>query len=329
MTERPNAEPENLTQPQIMQPQAEIDASAREVNLDLQPAISARSLGADAWEAMRRSPLFWISASLIVIFVLMAIFPALFTNKDPYDCPLELAREAPSPDAWFGKDLLGCDVYARTIYGARASILVGVLTAFVTAVIGVGIGTAGGYVGRWVDTLLSRTADVFFAIPLLLGGILIMFTFPSTAETPYMVVVFKVVIAMAILGWPNIFRLMRSSVIQVNPLEYVQAARALGGSPWRVVTSHVVPNSMVPVIVVSTIDLGAYIATEATLSFLGIGLREPAISWGQAISDASGLGYIRAAPHMLIFPSVFLSLTVLAFIMMGEVVRDAMDPKLR
>jgi len=143
------------------------------------------------------------------------------------------------------------------------------------------------------------------------------------------VVVFQLVIAMAILGWPNIFRLMRSSVIQVNPLEYVQAARALGGSPWRVVTSHVVPNSMVPVIVVSTIDLGAYIATSATLSFLGIGLREPAISWGQAISDASGLGYIRAAPHMLIFPSVFLSLTVLAFIMMGEVVRDAMDPKLR
>jgi oligopeptide transport system permease protein len=314
---------------QPLLPEGAIDGIVRQPPLDEQSAAPARSLGADAWEAMRRSPLFWISAALIVIFVLMAAFPGLFTNKDPYDCPLELARDAPSADAWFGRDLLGCDVYARTIYGARASILVGVLTAFVTAVIGVGIGTTGGYVGGWLDTLLSRTADVFFAIPLLLGGILIMFTFPSDYDTPYMVVIGKVVFALAILGWPNIFRLMRSSVMQVNPLEYVQAARALGGSPWRVVTSHVVPNSMVPVIVVSTIDLGAYIAAEATLSFLGIGLRPPAISWGQAISEASGLGYIRAAPHMLIFPSVFLSLTVLAFIMMGEVVRDAMDPKLR
>lgn len=311
-----------------MQPQAEVEASVEEANLDLQPVVAARSLGADAWDSMRRNPLFWMAAALIVVFVLMAAFPGLFTNKDPESCPLELAREAPSADAWFGRDLLGCDVYVRTIYGARASILVGVLTAFVTAVIGVGIGTSG-YVGGWVDTLLSRTADVFFAIPLLLGGILIMFTFPSTGDTPYMVVVFKVVLALAILGWPNIFRLMRSSVLQVNPLEYVQAARALGASPWRVVTSHIIPNSMVPVIVVSTIDLGAYIAAEATLSYLGIGLRPPAISWGQAISDASGLGYIQAAPHMLLFPSLFLSLTVLSFIMMGEVVRDAMDPKLR
>lgn len=311
-----------------MQPQAEVEASVEEANLDLQPVVAARSLGADAWDSMRRNPLFWMAAALIVVFVLMAAFPGLFTNKDPEACPLELAREAPSADAWFGRDLLGCDVYVRTIYGARASILVGVLTAFVTAVIGVGIGTSG-YVGGWVDTLLSRTADVFFAIPLLLGGILIMFTFPSTGDTPYMVVVFKVVLALAILGWPNIFRLMRSSVLQVNPLEYVQAARALGASPWRVVTSHIIPNSMVPVIVVSTIDLGAYIAAEATLSYLGIGLRPPAISWGQAISDASGLGYIQAAPHMLLFPSLFLSLTVLSFIMMGEVVRDAMDPKLR
>ncbi len=198
-----------------------------------------------------------------------------------------------------------------------------------TAIVGVALGTAGGYVGAWVDTLLSRTADIFFAIPLLLGGILIMYTFKTDYETPYLIVVGKVVLTLVVLGWPNIFRLMRSSVLQVNPLEYVQAARALGASPWRVINSHIIPNSLTPVIVVSTIDLGAYIATEASLSFLGIGLQPPAISWGLAISDASGLGYIRNAPHMLLFPSLFLSLTVLAFIMMGEVVRDALDPKLR
>ncbi|MEE9963793.1 MAG: ABC transporter permease [Propionicimonas sp.] len=291
------------------------------------PAV--RSLGADAWDAMRRNPLFWLSAVLIVVFVLMAAFPGLFTSKDPTACDLNFARLEPSPQAWFGYDLQGCDVYARTIYGARASITVGVLTAVAAALIGVALGTTGGYVGRWIDTVLSRVADVFFAIPLLLGGILIMFTFPNTVDTPYMTMITKVVLTLAILGWPNIFRLMRSSVMQVSPLEYVQAARALGASPLRVVTSHVIPNSMVPVIVVSTIDLGAYIAAEATLSFLGIGLQWPAISWGQAISSASGLGYIQAAPHMLLFPSLFLSLTVLAFIMMGEVVREAMDPKLR
>lgn len=294
-----------------------------------QTVLQTRSLGADAWDAMRRNPLFWVSAVLIVVFVLMAIFPGLFTDKDPTACDLNFARLEPSPQAWFGYDLQGCDVYARTIYGARASITVGVLTAVAAAVIGVAVGTAGGYVGRWVDTVLSRIADVFFAIPLLLGGILIMFTFPNTVDTPYMEMIAKVVFTLAILGWPNIFRLMRSSVMQVTPLEYVQAAKALGASPMRVISSHVVPNSMVPVIVVSTIDLGAYIAAEATLSFLGIGLQWPAISWGQAISQASGLGYIQAAPHMLLFPSLFLSLTVLAFIMMGEVVREAMDPKLR
>jgi len=138
-----------------------------------------------------------------------------------------------------------------------------------------------------------------------------------------------VVFALAILGWPNIFRLMRSSVLQVRPNEYVLAARALGGSPLHIVGSHIVPNSMAPVIVVSTIDLGNYIATEATLSFLGIGLQPPAVSWGIAISNASGLGLIRTAPHMLLLPAAALCLTVLAFIMLGEVVRDAMDPKLR
>ena len=124
-------------------------------------------------------------------------------------------------------------------------------------------------------------------------------------------------------------RIMRGSVLQVKPQEYVLAAKALGASPWRVITSHILPNAMAAVTVVATINLGLYIAVEATLSFLGIGLQAPVISWGIAISEASGLGYILQAPHMLLFPSLFLSLTVLAFILLGEVVRDALDPKLR
>ena len=287
------------------------------------------SLWSDAWRIMRSRPLFWFSAVLIVLFVLMAVIPQLFTSADPGYCDLSLARLPPERGAWFGYDLQGCDVYSRTIYGARSSILVGTLTMLATVIIGGALGIIAGYTGGWVDALLSRIADVFFAIPLLLGGIIIMYTFRSPPGAPYSLIVGKVVFALAILYWPNIFRLMRSSVLQVKPNEYVLAARALGASPARIVMSHVLPNAVAPVIVVATIDLGVFITVEAALSFLGIGLQPPAISWGIAISEASGLGYIAAAPHMLLFPSLFLSLAVLGFIMLGEVVRDAMDPKLR
>ena len=293
------------------------------------PEEAGASLWSDAWRIMRSRPLFWVSATLITIFVLMALVPQLLTSADPAYCDLSLARQAPERGAWFGYDLQGCDVYSRTIYGARSSILVGTLTMLATVLIGGALGIIAGYAGGWVDALLSRIADVFFAIPLLLGGIIIMYTFRSPPGSAYSLIVGKVVFAMAILYWPNIFRLMRSSVLQVKPNDYVQAARALGASPARIILSHVLPNAIAPVIVVATIDLGAFITTEAALSFLGIGLQPPAISWGIAISEASGLGYIAAAPHMLLFPSLFLSLAVLGFIMLGEVVRDAMDPKLR
>lgn len=289
----------------------------------------ARSLWSDAWGELRRNPLFWVSAVLIVIFVLMAAFPQLFTNTDPNYADLARSREKPSGRAWFGMDTQGYDVYARTVYGARSSVLVGVLATIATLILGSVVGIIAGYVGGWLDAVLSRVAEVFFAIPLLLGGILILYSFPSDASTPYIVVILKVVLALSILGWPNLNRLMRSSVLQVKPNDYISAARALGASPGRIIVSHILPNSLAPVIVVSTINLGAFIATEATLSFLGIGLQPPAISWGLAISDASGIGLIRAAPHMLIFPSIFLSLTVLAFIMLGDAISDALDPKLR
>lgn len=303
--------------------------SGPEPDASVAQAERGRSLWSDAWDLLRRSPMFWVSAALIVVFLLMAAVPQIFGAGDPGVCDLSKARQAPGAGAPFGRDLQGCDVYARTIYGARSSILVGVLATLVTALIGTTLGVLAGYAGGWVDALLSRIADVFFAIPLLLGGIIIMYTFRTPPGTPYLLVVGKVVLALSVLGWPNIFRLMRSSVMQVKPAEYVQAARALGAKPWRIITSHVVPNAIAPVIVVATIDLGSYIATEATLSFLGIGLQPPAISWGIAISDASGLGYIRNAPHMLLFPSLFLSLTVLAFILLGEAVRNALDPKTR
>jgi oligopeptide transport system permease protein len=290
-------------------------------------ADEGRSLASDAWRQLKRNPIFWVSVTLIVLFIVMAAVPQLFTNVDPNAAVLKSARERPGADAWFGRDIQGYDIYSRTIYGARASILVGVLTTVVTVIIGVTMGVLAGYYGGWLDSLVSRITDMFFAIPLLLGGILFMSTFPNDENSRYLVVVGKVVLVMAVFGWPSIARLMRSSVLQVKPNDYVQAARALGASPWRIIRAHVMPNALAPVIVVSTINLGVFITVEATLSFLGIGLTPPAVSWGVAISDA--LVALRTTPHILLFPSLFLSLAVLAFIMLGDAVRDALDPKLR
>lgn len=285
----------------------------------------ARSLASDAWRAMRRNSLFWVSSALIVVFVLMAAFPSLFTSTDPTEAILREARVTPNADAWFGRDGQGYDIYSRCIYGARASILVGLLTTIGTTLVGGIIGVFAGYAGGWTDTLLSRLGDIFFAIPLLLGAVLVLVTLPATDN--YYFIVGKVVLALVVLGWPSMARLMRSSVIQVKPNDYVQAARALGASPWRVVRSHIVPNALAPMIVVATINLGAYISAEATLSYLGIGLQPPTVSWGVDISAA--VTALRSAPHVLFFPSLFLSLAVLAFIMLGDVVRDALDPKNR
>jgi oligopeptide transport system permease protein len=286
-----------------------------------------RSLASDAWRTMRKRPMFWIAASMIVVFILMAAFPRLFTSTDPALADLSRSRELPNADAWFGRDRQGYDIYARCIYGARASILVGIFATTGVALIGGAVGIMAGYLGGASDAVLSRIGDVFFAIPLLLGAIIFLVSLPQVFSSSYILIVLKVAIALVVLGWPSIARLMRSSVIQVKPNDYVQAARALGASPSRIVRSHVLPNAVAPVIVVSTINLGAYIAAEATLSYLGIGLQPPAISWGIDISAAT-VG-IRTTPHMLFFPSLFLSLAVLAFILLGDVVRDALDPKNR
>jgi oligopeptide transport system permease protein len=289
----------------------------------------ARSLGANAWRDLRRRPMFWISLALIVLFAVMAIFPQLFTGKDPTFADLSKARQKPSAEAWFGYDAQGYDVYARTVYGARASVSVGILATLFALIFGSAVGIVAGYRGGWLDSVIGRIAEIFLAIPLLLGGILFLFTFPNEVDTPFAIAVGKVALVIALLAWPTITRIMRSSVLQVKPNDYVQAARALGASPWRIINSHILPNSIASVIVISTINLGVFIAVEASLSFLGVGLQPPVISWGNMISDASGLGLIRVAPHMLLFPSLFLSLTVLSFIMLGDVIRDALDPRLR
>ena len=284
------------------------------------PSGKPRSLWSDAWRDLRRNPVFIISGLVILFLVIISIWPSLIADQDPLDCDLAKAQEGSQPGHPFGFDGLGCDVYTRTVYGARTSVTVGVLSTLGVSLLGGVLGGLAGFFGGAWDAVLSRITDVFFGIPVVLGGLV--FLSVVTSSTVWPVIGFIV-----LLGWPQIARIARGSVITAKQNDYVQAARALGASNSRMLLRHITPNAIAPVIVVATIALGTYISLEATLSYLGVGLKPPAVSWGIDISAASQ--YVRNAPHMLLWPAGALAVTVLAFIMLGDAVRDALDPKLR
>ncbi|MFD7899730.1 ABC transporter permease [Streptomyces sp. NPDC059743] len=284
------------------------------------PTGRPRGLWSDAWHDLRRNPVFVVSALVIVFLVVISLWPSLIASRNPLSCDLARAQEGSRPGHPFGFNGQGCDVYTRTVHGARTSVVVGVLASLGVAVTGSVLGALAGFFGGAWDAVLSRITDVFFAIPVVLGGLVLLSLVAGTTVWP-------VIGFMVLLGWPQISRIARGSVITVKQNDYVQAARALGASHTRILLRHILPNAVAPVIVVATIALGTFIALEATLSYLGVGLRPPAVSWGIDISDASP--YIRNSPHMLLWPAGALAVTVLAFIMLGDAVRDALDPKLR
>ncbi|MFI6353181.1 ABC transporter permease [Streptomyces sp. NPDC050743] len=284
------------------------------------PAGKPRSLWSDAWRDLRRNPVFLVSAVVILFLVFISVWPQAIATGSPLKCDLAKAQDGPGPGAPFGYDGQGCNVYTRTVYGARTSVTVGVLATLGVGVLGSVLGALAGYFGGVWDSILSRITDIFFAIPVVLGGLVLLSVVTSNTVWP-------VIGFMVLLGWPQISRIARGSVITAKQNDYVQAARALGASDSRILLRHIAPNAVAPVIVVATIALGTYIALEATLSYLGVGLKPPSVSWGIDISAASP--YIRNAPHALLWPSGALAITVLAFIMLGDAVRDALDPKLR
>ena len=288
-----------------------------------------RGLAADAWRDLRKRPVFLISLAFIVIFVVLAAFPGLFTKYGPGWNDLAQSRQGPKSGHPFGFDVQGYDVYTRTIYGARASIIVGTFAVLGNLFVGGLIGIMAGYVGGWADGLLSRVGDIFLGLPFVLGAIVLLSTFAGATSDPSSIkIISLVVFALVALGWPSFARIMRSSVIAAKSQDYVIAARALGAGPLRIIFRHVLPNAVGPLLVVSTISLGVYIGAEATLSFLGVGLRPPVVSWGVMISESRSM--LRSGdPHALLFPAGFLAMAVLSFVMLGDAVRDAFDPKLR
>nr|WP_295969052.1 ABC transporter permease [uncultured Actinomyces sp.] len=280
------------------------------------------SMWGEAWKRLRRRPLFWFAATIIFFAITISLFPSLFTSQDPRYCVL--SRSLGAPELWshpFGFDKQGCDIYSRVIYGARASVSVGVLTTIAVVFIGGTIGAIAGYIGGWIDSLLSRITDVFFAIPLLLAAIVFMQMFKESRS------IAMVVVVLSTFAWTSIARITRGSVMSAKNEEFVTAARATGASRGRILMSHIIPNSMAPIIVYATVALGTFIVSEASLSFMGIGLPTTVVSWGADISTAKD--QLSDAPMVLFYPATALALTVLSFIMMGDAVREALDPKAR
>ncbi len=287
-----------------------------------EPRRPSRSLTGEALAQLGRSPLVWVALVILVILVAMAVAPGLFTNVDPQRCMLLNSRKPPAYGSWFGFDIQGCDVFARTVHGARASLSVALLATLGSSLIGGMLGLVAGLKGGVVDAVISRVTDVVLGLPTLLGAIVILATLGSSGSG-----VLRLALVLSLLGWATEARLMRASVLQTRNADYVDAARAAGASSLRIALRHVLPNSVAPLLVLATLSLGGYVGTEATLSYLGLGLQPPVISWGTAISDAQP--YLATAPHMLLFPSLVLTVTVLALVMLGEAVRRAFDPRSR
>ncbi|WP_435157997.1 ABC transporter permease [Amycolatopsis sacchari] len=269
---------------------------------------------------MLRRPRLVVAAGIVVLMAAIAAFPGLFAgwfgHGDPRVCDLAVSNLGPSAGHPFGFDKQGCDVYANVIYGARASITVGVLVTLGCLVLALVLGTLAGYYGGFADAVISRLSEVFLGVPLLLGALVLLGVLRDRS-------VWTVSLVLIIFGWPTLTRVTRSTVLAVRDLEYVDAARALGARDLDLMRKHVVPNAIGPVLVLATTTVGGVIAAEASLTYLGIGLTSPAISWGLQLSAARN--DFAAAPHLLLFPSAFLSVAVLGFMLLGDAVRDVLD----
>jgi len=284
----------------------------------------------EAWKRLRVSPLFWLSVVIITFIAVMIFFPTLFTSSDPSRGSLDNSFEPPSEGHPFGYTQQGYDVWARTVYGARASVAVGVLSAIMTAVLGMITGAIAGFYGGIVDTLISRVSDIFFSIPLLLACIVVISVINNMwPNRGFWGAVAVVVVALSLFAWPQITRQMRGAVLEIKNLEFVDAATAIGATRMTNLRRHIVPNALAPVIVASTISLGVFIVAETSLSFLGLGLPSNVASWGNDLSAAQN--QVRSGQHLQLMyvPAAALALTVLGFILLGEAVREALDPKAR
>jgi oligopeptide transport system permease protein len=311
----PSPRPGHFVAPLEETPLVAIDA----VKVDEKPS----NLWIDAWRDARRRPIFWISGLLILLIIVVALVPSLFATTNPFteQCQLSSSNGDPTAGHPLGFTKQGCDVYSRIIFGTSTSVSVGFIVILLTTVLGLLFGAFAGFYGGWIDATLSRIGDIFFSIPYILAAVVIMSVLSQYRS------IWTISLAIGLFAWPSTARVLRAEILRVKQSDYITASEALGVSKIKILLRHVLPNSIAPVIAITTISLAAAIVAEATLSFLGVGLGGSIMSWGNDINQAQR--DIRVHPQTLIWPSLALSITVFSFILMGEVVRDALDPKAR
>jgi peptide/nickel transport system permease protein len=280
---------------------------------------AARPFSRDVWRRFRQNKLAVIGLVFIVLLILMAIFAPLIAPYDPISDRVREYRQGPSREHLFGTDEIGRDVFSRVIYGARISLRIGIIATALSLIIGIFLGALAGFFGGLTDTALMRLTDVFLAVPYIVLAISIATILGRSENT--------VILVLGLTGWLGITRIVRASFLSIRELEYVEAARALGLSRTRIIFRHILPNALQPIIVYGTIAVGSVILAESALSFLQVGPQDPTPAWGLMVY--SGKGDLTNAPHLLFFPGIAIVLTVLAFVFVGDGLRDALDPKLK
>ena len=270
-----------------------------------------------AWGRFRRRPLAMFGLAVVVAFILLAIAAPLIAPADPLKTSWTAIRKVPSAAYWMGTDENGRDVFSRVIWGARASLAAGLISVTIGAALGIPVGITAGFVGGIVDAVLSRLVDTMLAVPnLVLAITLAAFLGPSLENA---------MIAIGIAAAPVFMRVARGATMDVASLDYIEAARALGNPPWRVALRHVLPNIVPPLLVQATLAIAVAIIAEASLSFLGLGQQPPAPSWGSMLNSAQR--FLEQAPWLAIFPGAAIFLCVSAFNLVGDGLRDALDPR--
>jgi peptide/nickel transport system permease protein len=279
------------------------------------PAAAARPR---RWPVLLRSPLTVAGLVLVSMFALSAIFAPLLAPADPLKQVLSTRLKPPTAAHWLGTDQLGRDMLSRLLFGARISLLIGVVVVGLAGSLGTVVGLVAGYAGGWLDESLMRLTDVFFAFPALILAMAI-----SGAIGPSLT---NAMIAIAVVSWPVYARLVRAQVLTLREREYVEAARSLGASSARIIWQHILPNTLAPLLVQASFDLGGAILAAAGLSFIGFGTQPPTPEWGVMISE--GRNYIATQPWLSLFPGLAILFTVAAFNLIGDGLRDAFDPRL-
>jgi len=284
----------------------------------------ARASRESVGHLLLRRPLFWVASAVLTVILAFAVAPApfaaLFGGGDPRACDLADSAVPSAPGHPFGFDVQGCDIWANAVYGAQSSLTVGFLATAIALLLAMLLGTVAGLGGSAADWTISRVTEVFLGFPFLLAAIVVLNMLGVRN-------VFTVSIVLGVFGWPMMARLMRGSVRSVSKADYVLAARTMGLGGAHVIARHILPNAVQPVLLLATLTIGGVIVAESTLTYLGIGLSSPAISWGLQI--AAGSRVFQSAPHVLVLPSVMLALTVLAIVAIGEELRSVFDPRER